>query len=348
MSDEEARVVVIGCGYFAENHLNAWSRLDGARIVGVCDLDGAKAAAAAKRFGVEDHGTDAARLLQETAPDIVDIATTVGSHRALVEMAAARGRVLVCQKPFAETMADGRAMVEAADRAGATLMVHENFRWQRGFVTLRRLIEEGRIGTPHFARIAFRHGFDVYANQPYLAEVERLSLMDVGLHLFDLARYLMGEVDTLACLTQRLNPKVRGEDAFTALLSHAGGAVSVCDASFFSRIAPDPFPQTIAWIEGPEGTLSLDRGYRLTVHDADGLHPVEAEAEVPVWGSRPSHVVQDSVARFEAHVLDVARGRAQPQPSGEDNLHTLALALAAYEAAAERRTIAMREWMENA
>ena len=85
-------------------------------------------------------------------------------------------------------------MVEAAERAGRPLIVHENFRWQRPLRLLRAEIDAGAIGTPFFARISFRHGYDVYANQPYLAEVEDFGLMDMGLHLFDVARFLMGDV----------------------------------------------------------------------------------------------------------------------------------------------------------
>ena len=77
--------------------------------------------------------------------------------------------------------------------------------------------------------------------------------MDIGLHLFDLARFLMGDVATVACLTQRLNPRVRGEDAFTALLGHGDGGVTSVECSFYARTTPDPFPETFARIEGPGG-----------------------------------------------------------------------------------------------
>ena len=57
--------------------------------------------------------------------------------------------------------------------------------------------------------------------------------MDVGLHLYDLVRYLVGEVATLCSRTQRLYPIVQGEDAFTAMLGHNNGAASIVDCSSF-------------------------------------------------------------------------------------------------------------------
>ena len=226
------RGALIGCGFFARNHMHGWADAEGAEIVAVCDLDRAKAEDFARSFDATPY-TDAAAMLAEVRPDFVDVATTVESHRPLVELALAHGALTVCQKPFAPSYADGLAMVEAAERAGRPLIVHENFRWQRPFRLLRAEIDAGAIGAPFFARMSFRHAYDIYANQPYLAEAEDFGLMDMGLHLFDVARFLMGDVAQLACMTQRLNPIVRGEDAFTALLRHRSGAVTSVECSFY-------------------------------------------------------------------------------------------------------------------
>jgi D-apiose dehydrogenase len=342
------RGVLIGCGFFARNHMNAWAGLHGVEIVAVCDIDDAKAEAMARDFNVPTFYTDAETMLHETKPDFADIATTSASHRKLVELAAAHKVAAICQKPFADNMADADAMVAACANAHVPLIIHENFRWQRAFVVMKEMIEKGQIGTPHFGRFSFRHGYDNYKNQPYLAEIERFTIMDVGLHLFDLARHFMGDVTTLSCTTQRLNTKVRGEDAFTALLKHENGSTSICDCSFQSVRNPEPFPQTLAEIEGPKGTFILGADYSLTLHQPDGQTIIEAIPDIPAWGSAPWQSVQDSVIRFETHVLDVLNGKAAPQPSGADNLKTLALALAAYEAAENKTTIDMTHWKEAA
>ncbi len=332
------RGALIGCGFFARNHMHGWAATGGADIIAVCDRDPAKAAAFARDFGAEAH-TDAAAMLAAIRPDFVDVATTVETHRPLVELALAHGALTICQKPFAPTWADAVAMVEAAERAARPLLVHENFRWQRPLRLLRAELDAGAIGVPFFARVTFRHAYDVYANQPYLAEVEDYGLMDVGLHLFDVARFLMGDARSLACMTQRLNPIVRGEDAFTALLRHESGAVTSVECSFWSRAVPDPFPETFARVEGPEGTIELTHGGRLRVQRDGGVREIDGDPPVPAWGAHPWHLVQDSVAAFEAHVVEVLRGAAEPQPSGRHNLVTLAMALAAYRSAARGEVV---------
>ncbi len=339
------RGVLIGCGFFARNHMNGWADADGAEIVAVCDLDRAKAEAMAADFGVGAVFTDAAAMLAAERPDFVDVATTVEAHRALVELALAHGAATVCQKPFAETYADGHAMVEAAARADRPLLVHENFRWQLPLIELRRRLHADEIGAPTFARISFRHGYDVYAGQPYLAKADRFALMDVGLHLFDVARFLLGDARNIHCRTQRLKPEIAGEDSFLATLVHQNGAISSVECSFWSKIAPEPFPQTLIWLEGRRGTLELTFDYRLRVHHGGAVEEIDVEPPVPSWGERPWHVVQASVAAFEQHVVDVLSGFAEPQPSGAHNLTTLAMALAAYRSAETNATIDLAEFV---
>lgn len=327
-----ARVALVGCGFFARNHMHGWADLPGAEVVAVCDLDPAKAEAFAAEFGARPF-TDAAAMLADIRPDITDVATTVASHRPLVELAARQSSAVLCQKPFAATLADGQAMVAACDAAGIPLLVHENFRWQKPWRMLAHQVAEGAIGTPHFLRLSFRHAYDIYADQPYLAEEPDLALTDVGLHLFDLARSLMGDVSRVSCETQRLNPRVRGADAFQALLRHAAGGVTSVECSFHSHLSPDPFPETPGRIEGSRGTIELLPGHLLRTHGPDGTRDTDAEPPVPSWGAKPWHLVQDSVVAFQAHALDVLAGRAEPAPSGAHNLATLAVTFAAIEAA---------------
>jgi predicted dehydrogenase len=332
------RGVLIGCGFFARNHMEAWAGIEGVDIVGVCDTEPTKAEAFARDFGARAY-TDAGAMLAELKPDFTDIATTVASHRSLVTLAARHSRAVVCQKPFAETLKDGAAMVAACEAADIPLLVHENFRWQSPYRALGTALTSGVIGVPSFLRLSFRHAFDIYANQPYLAPIEDLALTDVGLHLFDMARFLMGDVARVYCQTQRLNPRVAGQDAFLATLRHTSGAVSSVECSFYSHYTPDPFVQTLAVAEGPVGTIELLQGYRMQLHKAGRVTETDVEPEVPVWSEKPWHLVQESVIAFQRHAVQVMRGQATAQPSGADNLRTLAVTLAAIRSAATGQSV---------
>lgn len=335
------RGTLIGCGFFAENHLNAWRELDGVDLVAVCDLNEAAAERAAEKFGVRRFYTDAEKMLREEKPDFVDIVTTIPSHRPLVELAARHGIAAICQKPFAATMEDAEAMVAACRSAGVPLMVHENFRWQTPLMAVRRAIESGRIGSPFFGRVSFRHDWDVYKNQPYLAEDPRFAIMDVGIHVLDVARFYFGEARRISCTTQRVNPRVKGEDVATMLLEHESGVTSVVDVSFFTHLDPNPFPQTLVDVDGSSGSIRLAEGYRMQVA-AEGRAQTEIVDAVPhAWTERPWHVVQDSVFNIQRHWVECLSQRREPDTSGADNLRTLKLVFAAYGAAETGRTVSI-------
>ena len=98
------RIGVLGCGFFAQNHLNAWTDLKshGVEIVAVCDADPAKAARAAETFGGIPY-TDAVEMLSTASLDLVDIVTQVASHRPLVELALGAGVATIHRPPRSPT-----------------------------------------------------------------------------------------------------------------------------------------------------------------------------------------------------------------------------------------------------
>jgi predicted dehydrogenase len=327
---------LIGCGFFSRNHLHAWKQLTGVEIVALCDMDEKRLAEMARDFGIERTYRDARELFAAERLDFVDIATTVNSHRALVELTARAGVPCICQKPFAPNLVDAQAMVEACAKAGVPLMVHENFRWQTPVQAVRKAIDDGAIGTPFWGRITFRSAFDVYRAQPYLAEGKRFIIEDLGIHILDIARFLLGDATTVSASTQRINPRIAGEDVATMLLRHAGGATSVVDCSYASPRSQELFPQTLIEVDGSEGSLRLDAGYRLTLHHVrHGTRVVDCEPPLHSWAERPWFNIQDSVVNIQAHWLECLWQGREPQTSGRDNLRTLALVEAAYASAAQ-------------
>lgn len=334
---------LIGCGFFAQNQMHAWQDIAGAQIVALCDRDPERLADTASRFGIARTYSDADEMFAAETLDFVDIATTVSSHRSLVERAAAARCHTICQKPFAENMRDARAMVAAMEGAGRVLMVHENFRWQSAIRRAIDVLRSGAIGEPFFGRISFRSGYDVFSGQPYLAEGKRFIIEDLGIHILDIARALFGDVDRLSATTRRVNPSIRGEDVATMLLTHSGGVTSVVDCSYATRRRPETFPETLLEIDGTTGSLRLDAGYRLTVQSAESDVAEDVAPPLLPWAEPPWHNIQESVAALQTHFVTCIAEGSVPETSGTDNLKTLALVEAAYLSAAEHRVVGMSE-----
>jgi len=187
--------------------------------------------------------------------------------------------------------------------------------------------------------VSFRTGYDVYANQPYLAEEERFILLDLGIHVLDIARVFLGEVATVQCQTQSVRPGLRGEDMATVLLRHENGASSVVDCSYATRLLPDPFPQTLVTIEGTRGGLVLGRDFQLEVTSDGVLQREDVSTPLRAWTSVPWHVAQESVLNTQRHFVDCLRRGVEPATSGADNLRTYALVDAAYASARAGRAV---------
>jgi D-apiose dehydrogenase len=328
---------LIGCGFFARNHLNAWRDVDGAEIVALCDTDEARLRERAAEFGVGATYGDAETMLREAELDFVDVVTQVGSHRPLVELAARQGIPVICQKPLAPSLEDARAMVEACRAAGVPFMVHENFRWQRPMRETKRAADS--IGELFFGRIQWRTAWDVYTDQPYLATDERFILSDIGVHLLDLARFFMGEAAELRCLTQSVNPRVRGEDVATVLLRMRNGAACVVDMSFASHLEREMFPQTLIHLEGAGGSVVLDHDFELAVTTPEGTQGRQVGPGPVSWAIPLVQHVQESVIAIQQHWSDCLRAGQTPETSGADNLKTLELVFGSYDSAEQERLI---------
>jgi len=325
---------MIGCGFYAQNHLHAWAELrsQGADLVAVCDLDPEKAKAAGEKFGVSWYA-EVDQMLDDNTIDLLDIATQMGSHQALAAKAAKRNIASILQKPLAPTLDESVAIVDLAHKHNVWLAVHENFRFGTGMRRVKETIDSGAIGAPNWARISFRTGFDIYEGQPYLALEERLAILDSGIHVLDLARFFLGEVDRVFCETQKRNSLIAGEDTATIMLHHKSGSVSVVETTYEAHREPDVFPETMLEIEGADGSVLMSAGQLMTVTTSGRSYSENVSSPLLAWTSHPWHVSQEAVLQANAHFLETFLQGKEADTSGADNLKTFALVEAAYQAA---------------
>lgn len=335
------RGALIGCGFFAQNHLNAWRdmRPEGVELVAVCDIDHAKAKAASEAFGIPRFYTDPAQLFAAEKLDFVDIATRMETHLDIVSLAVANGVRTIVQKPLAPDWVTCLEIVRRAKQAGVPLAVHENFRYQAPLQAVKKVLESGTIGEPTWGRFSFRFGFDIYQTQPYFHHEKRLVILDSGIHILDLARFFLGEVQHVSCETQRRNPKNIGEDTATMLIRHKSGAVSIAEATYEARQIPDPILQTLVTIEGDHGSVKLHEDFRMQVTTDGRVEESRVGSALLPWTAQPWHTLQESVLATQRRIIGAWQAGREAEMSGIDNLKTFALVEAAYKAAEEMRAV---------
>ena len=329
------RIGIIGCGFWAGYQVAAWREADPGLQFAFCDRVAEAAQSLAERFGPAPCYRDAEAMLQAEALDAVDIISSPDTHAALTALAAQRGLPVICQKPLAPDFKSAQRMVQVCKEAKVPLYVHENFRWQAPVRRLKELLDSDVIGTPFRARIYFNSAFPVFDNQPFLAQLERMMLADVGVHLLDVSRFLFGEVKRLFCRTQRVNPTIQGEDVATLLLETVGGVTVTVEMSYASVVDYECFPQTLAEVEGKRGSVRLGPDFRFTVTTREGQSIEQLSLPTYDWVHPQYAVVQSSMVEIHRHFLAGLRDEQAVETVGEDNLKTLQLVEAAY-ASAER------------
>jgi predicted dehydrogenase len=340
------RGAMIGCGFFAVNHMHGWRDADGAEIVVICDRNAERLQIIGDQFDIAARYSDAREMLETEKPDFVDIATTVASHRALVELAAELRIPVICQKPFASNLADAKAMVATCAKANVPLMVHENFRWQSAILKVKQVVMSGAIGKPFWGRVSFRSAYDVFAAQPYLAEGERFIVEDLGIHALDVARFLLGDVKNVSARITRINPNIKGDDVATIMLDHGAGLTSIVDCSYATQLETEAFPETLIEIDGSGGSLRLAQGYQLSVTSNTKTTHTDVSPPLLPWASKPWHNIQESVSIIQQHWVNCLRSGTAPDTSGLDNLQTLGLVQAVYESARLGETIQLAKLLQ--
>jgi myo-inositol 2-dehydrogenase / D-chiro-inositol 1-dehydrogenase len=327
-------VGLVGAGKIGRVHArNLAERLRGARLVAIADPLPAAAAAIAERLGGGTVHAGPEELLADGAVEAVVIASPTPTHAALIHAAAAAGKHVFCEKPVATDLAVIDRALEAVARAGITLQVGFQRRFDGSFRQARDQVLAGRIGRPRLVRVTSRDP------QPGPIEYLRESgglFMDMTIHDFDVARFLIAdEVEEVTALGAVLvDPAIGREanDVDTAIvtLRYAGGALGVIDNC---RQASYGYDQR-AEVFGSKGTVVVGNELldRTTLVDADGARSAKPK---PWFTDRYADAYAAEMQAF----VDAIRSGRPAEVGGEDGRAPVAIALAAQRSAVERRPV---------
>jgi predicted dehydrogenase len=160
---------------------------------------------AALRFGFERSTGDWRAVIDDPGIDVVDIATPNHLHAQIAIAAAQAGKHIICEKPLARTVEEAKAMYEAVTGAGIVHMVAFNYRRTPAVALARKYIEEGAIGRVLNFRGTYLQDWSASPDAPLSWRFQKKiagsgALGDIGSHVIDLARYLVGDVAAVTSL----------------------------------------------------------------------------------------------------------------------------------------------------
>jgi len=325
--------LLVGCGAMSGAWVDAARRLGDVAIVGLVDIDAARARALAEAKGLDvATGADLGAALASLRPDLVFDVTVPTARESVGTAALDAGCHVVSEKPMATSMAEARTLIERAEAAGRIFAVIQNRRYVAGVRRIRAFLRSGAIGEVTSLHCAF---FLAPHFGGFREEMAHVLLLDMAIHTFDAARFMAGRnARTVFC--RETNPAGswyrEGASAFAVFtldddvnFTYAG---SWCAPGVRTSWEGE-------WrIVGTRGSLVWDGADRIRA-EVEG-DPREGLFDTPSAVAVPDEVDPVETERhfsvLHAVMRALERG-ARPETDARDNINSLAMVLAAIESA---------------
>ena len=339
--------VICGCGAMAKGWLKAIAAHEDlasrVRIVGLVDLDLATARRLAEDCNLGDVPAfqDLEQALTELKPDLLFDIVIPAARAAVVETALRHGCHVLSEKPMANSLAEGRALIEKASAAGCIHAVVQNRRYISGVRRLRAFIESGAIGELTGLHADFFIGAHFGG---FREDMDNVLLLDMAIHTFDAARFMSGKVPE-AVYCHETNPKGSwyrtGASAF-AIFEMSDDVRFTYRGSWCAEGANTSWESQ--WrITGTRGTAMWDGKEDFSAHRVasdEGFLREQEQVSVPATVNVSEADGHASVIR--AFLDAIEQGRA-PETGAEDNIRSLAMVMAAIESARTGQRVMIRE-----
>ncbi|MGN6508458.1 MAG: Gfo/Idh/MocA family protein [Chitinophaga sp.] len=331
---------LIGCGFMGRTHSNGYQRIRNffpelqykPVLRTVCARSGEKAKAFAEQWGYEGYVTDWKKIIEDDSIDAVDICTPNDTHAEIAIAAAAKGKMVLCEKPLARTLEESRKMVEAVEKAGVANTVWYNYRRLPAVTLAKQIIDSGKLGRIFHFRANFLQDWTINAQLPQGgAGLWRMDAAVAGSgvtgdllsHCIDTALWLNGSISNVTAMTEtfvkermhQLTGKVEEvkiDDACAFLCRFENGSLGLFESTRYARGHKALYTFEI---NGENASIRWDlhdlnrleyfdnrdesnlRGWR-SIHVTDGEQPYMDKWWVPGLGIGYEHSFVHQVADF--------------------------------------------------
>jgi len=377
----EIGVGMLGYAFMGKAHTNAFKKLPYMvypppaipRLVAIAGRNKDAVIEAARRYGYEKYYTDWHQLVEDKDVQLFDNGGPNDAHAEPCIEAAKAGKHILCEKPLARTAEEAKTMLDAVKKAGVKHMVAYNYRFVPAIRLARNLIESGKLGRIyHYRAVYLQEWIMPHYGTPKIWRLDKKvagsgALGDLGAHIIDLGRFLVGEVKSVGAMMRTFieeRPmsddkglwKVDVDDAFVTTVEFENGAIGTIEAS---RFAAGRKNYNCWEINGEKGTIrfNLERMNELEVlwigeepKETQGFHNVlVTEGYHPWWNNwwPHGHIIgwEHTFVHEIAHLLDCIVNDNEVGPYGatfEDGYRTAVICDGIAESAATRKQIDLK------
>jgi predicted dehydrogenase len=292
-------VGMLGYAFMGKAHSNAYKTLAYMtwpppllpQLVAIAGRSEDAVSEAARRYGFEEYVTDWRSLVADDRIELFDNVGPNNLHAEPTIAAAEAGKHVICEKPLGRDAAESYETWRRVEAAGVKHMCAFNYRFVPAIRLARQIIEAGEIGDIIHFRGAYLQEWGPAVEEAWRFEKEAAgsgALGDLGAHVIDLARYLVGEIESVAATAATFYPGREVDDAVESVVAFENGAVGTIEATRFATGRKNAF----TWeINGSKGSIAFDleRLNELQVHFSDSSPGASAQGFRTVLVSEADH-----------------------------------------------------------
>lgn len=328
------RFGIIGCGVISPHHARAITAGEDSELVACCDIIAERAEKLAGEFGNTKVYLDYNELLADPNIDAVSVCTPSGLHGEVTIAAARAGKHVMCEKPVEIKLSTIDQMVAECRKANVKLGVIFQRRTSPLWHKIKTVMDEGKLGKLVLGDLYIKY----FRSQEYYDSGDWRGtwaldgggcLMNQGVHMIDILRYLMGPAESIYALADHLVRKIETEDTACAVIKWKNGAFGVLQGT----TSVTPGLKHRLEIHGELGGVVVEGESILRWNVPDVPNPAEAKDEVGDTSGDAKAISTDGHTIQVADLCDAIREDRDPMITGEEARKAVELILGVYESA---------------
>ena len=340
--DRKIKIAVVGCGRISENHLKSIQvHQDDFELVAVCDNNRELVKKISANLSVPGFA-NLDTMLREIDLDIVSICTPSGIHPQQVIKAAEAGVHVITEKPMATRWKDGLAMVKACDEAQVRLFVVKQNRLNSTLQLLKRAVTEKRFGRIHMVSINvfWTRPQEYYDSAAWRGtwELDGGAFMNQASHYVDLLEWLIGPIADIQAMTGTLGREIEVEDTGVMNVRWRNGAMGSMCVTMLTY--PKNYEGSIT-ILGEKGTVRVGGVAVNEIQHWEFEEEKEYDKNIKEASYQTTSVYGFGHPLYFKDVIDVMRGKKEPDTDGREGLAALEVLIAAYLSARDGKTVSL-------
>lgn len=342
IGDRKIRVALVGCGRISKNHFASIKTHENElELVAICDIDAHSLEDHRRLYGVAAYN-DMGAMLKIEDLDLAILCTPSGVHPEQAILAAQHNVHVMTEKPMATRWNDGLRMVKACDEAGVKLFVVKQNRSNSTLKLLKQAMLEKRFGKVHMVHVnVFWTRPQAYYDQGNgwrgTWEFDGGAFMNQASHYVDLLDWLIGPVDKVQAMMSTTRD-IEVEDTGVLNIKWRNGALGSMSVTMLTY--PSNLEGSIS-ILGEKGTVRIGGMAVNEIQIWKFDEPKDYDVDVQAANYQTTSVYGLGHPLYYKNVIDVFRGKAEPEIDGREGLKSLELLIAAYLAARDGKTVSL-------